>query len=239
MVDVVHGERREDEYFWLRDKDSPEVTAYLEAENAHTDAVMKGTEAFQDALYKEMLARIKEDDSTVPYRRGRYVYYSRTETGKQYPIHCRRRDEPGAPEEITLDLNRMAEGHAFLSLGLYTVSDDGRLLAYSVDFTGFREYTLHIKDLTTAEVLADRIEKVSSAAWSADNSILFYVTEDEAKRTGSAPRLTICCWRSATSCSGSACFAREAARSSSPPSARSRPASIAGCPRPSPSASGA
>src|SRR5262249_22799664 len=93
-VDVVHGERREDEYFWLRDKDSPEVTAYLEAENAHTDAIMKGTEAFQDALYKEMLARIKEDDSTVPYRRGRYVYFSRTETGQQYPIHCRRRDEP-------------------------------------------------------------------------------------------------------------------------------------------------
>src|SRR5215813_5951399 len=181
-VDVVHGDRREDEYFWLRDKDSPEVTAYLEAENAHTDAIMKGTEAFQDALYKEMLARIKEDDSTVPYRRGRHVYYSRTETGKQYPIYCRRRDEPGAPEEITLDLNRMAEGHAFLSLGLYTVSDDARLLAYSVDFTGFRDYTLHIKDLTTGEVLADRIEKVSSAAWSADNAILFYVTEDEAKR---------------------------------------------------------
>jgi len=181
-VDVVHGERREDEYFWLRDKDSSEVTAYLEAENAYTDAVMKGTEAFQDALYAEMLARIKEDDSTVPYRRGRHVYYSRTETGKQYPIHCRRRDEPGAPEEITLDLNRMAEGHAFLSLGVYTVSDDGRLLAYSVDFTGFRDYTLHVKDLETGAVLGDRIEKVSSAAWSTDNGIFFYVTEDDAKR---------------------------------------------------------
>jgi oligopeptidase B len=181
-VDTVHGEPREDEYFWLRDKDSPEVTAYLEAENAHTDAVMKGTEAFQDALYKEMLARIKEDDSTVPYRRGRHVYYARTETGKQYPIHCRRRDEPGAPEEITLDLNRMAEGHAFLSLGVYGVSDDGRLLAYSVDFTGSRDYTLHVKDLESGAVLADRIDKVSSVAWSADDSILFYVTEDEAKR---------------------------------------------------------
>jgi oligopeptidase B len=181
-VDVVHGEPREDEYSWLRDKDSPEVTAYLEAENAYTDAVMKGTEAFQDALYKEMLARIKEDDSTVPYKRGAYVYYSRTETGKQYPIHCRRRDVPGAPEEITLDLNRMAEGHAFLSLGVYTVSDDARLLAYSVDFTGFREYTLHVKDLDTGAVLSDRIEKVSSAAWSADSTLLFYVTEDDAKR---------------------------------------------------------
>ena len=181
-VDVVHGERREDEYFWLRDKDSPEVIAYLEAENAHTDAVMKGTEAFQDNLYQEMLARIKEDDSTVPYRRGAHVYYSRTETGKQYPIHCRRRDVPAAPEEITLDLNRMAEGHAFLSLGMYTVSDDGRLLAYSVDFTGFRDYTLYIKDLTSGALVADRVEKVSSVAWSADNALLFYVTEDDAKR---------------------------------------------------------
>ena len=169
----LHGERIED---------NPEVIAYLEAENAYTDAVMKGTEAFQDALYKEMLARIKEDDVTVPYRRGKYVYYSRTETGKQYPIHCRRRDVPGAPEEITLDLNRMAEGHAFLALGVYTVSDDGRLLTYSVDFTGFREYTLHVKDLESGALLADRVEKVSSAAWSADDSLLFYVTEDDAKR---------------------------------------------------------
>ena len=178
----LHGERIEDEYDWLRAKDNPEVIAYLEAENAYTDAVMKGTEAFQDALYKEMLARIKEDDVTVPYRRGKYVYYSRTETGKQYSIHCRRRDVPGAPEEITLDLNRMAEGHAFLALGVYTVSDDGRLLTYSVDFTGFREYTLHVKDLESGALLADRVEKVSSAAWSADDSLLFYVTEDDAKR---------------------------------------------------------
>ncbi len=181
-TDVVHGERREDEYSWLRDKDSPEVTAYLEAENAHTEAVMKGTEAFQDALYTEMLARIKEDDSSVPYRRGAHVYYSRTETGKQYPIYCRRRAAPGAAEEITLDLNQLAEGHPFLSLGAYTVSDDGRLLAYSVDFTGFRDYTLHVKDLETGALLADRIEKVSSVAWSADDALFFYVTEDEAKR---------------------------------------------------------
>jgi oligopeptidase B len=178
----LHGDRIEDEYAWLRDKESPEVIAYLEAENAYTDAMLKGSEAFQDALYAEMLARIKEDDSTVPYRRGAYVYYSRTETGKQYPIHCRRRDLPGAPEEITLDLNRLAEGRAFLSLGVYTVSDDGRLLAYSVDFTGFREYTLHVKDLESGALLSDRIEHVSSAAWSADTSLLFYVTEDDAKR---------------------------------------------------------
>src|SRR5919204_444583 len=160
----------------------PDVIAHLEAENAYTEAVMKPTAAFQEALYSEMLARIKEDDATVPYRRGAYVYYSRTETGKQYPIHCRRRDLPGAPEEITLDLNRLAEGRAFLSLGVYTVSDDGRLLAYSVDFTGFREYTLHVKDLESGALLSDRIQRVSSAAWSADDALLFYVTEDDAKR---------------------------------------------------------
>ncbi|HEV8474319.1 MAG TPA: S9 family peptidase [Methylomirabilota bacterium] len=181
-VEVVHGERREDEYFWLRDKDSPDVVAYLEAENAYTDAVTKGTEAFQDALYAEMLARIKEDDSSVPYRRDAHVYYARTETGKQYPIHCRRRDAPQAPEEVTLDLNLLAEGHPFLSLGAYTVSDDGRLLAYSLDVTGFREYTLYVKNLETGELLADRVAKVASVAWSADNAILFYVTEDDAKR---------------------------------------------------------
>jgi oligopeptidase B len=181
-IDIVQGERREDEYFWLRDKDSPEVTAYLEAENAYTDAVMKDTEAFQDALYREMLARIKEDDSSVPYRRGAHVYYSRTETGKQYPIHCRRRDVPQSPEEILLDLNVLAEGRPFLSLGAFTVSDDGRFLAYSLDLTGFRDYTLHVKDLASGELLADRVEKVSSVAWSADGAILFYVTEDAAKR---------------------------------------------------------
>jgi oligopeptidase B len=181
-VDVVHGERREDEYFWLRDKGNAEVTAYLEAENAYTEAVMKDTEAFQDALYREMLARIKEDDSTVPYRRGAHVYYARTETGKQYPIHCRRRDEPHAPEEIVLDLNVLAQGHPFLSLGVYTVSDSGRLLAYSLDLTGFRDYTLYVKDLVTGELLSDRVEKVASVAWTADEAILFYVTEDAAKR---------------------------------------------------------
>jgi oligopeptidase B len=181
-VEVVHGERREDEYFWLRDKNSPDVVAYLEAENAYTDAVTKGTEAFQDALYAEMLARIKEDDTSVPYRRDAHVYYARTETGKQYPIHCRRRDAPQAPEEVTLDLNVLAEGHPFLSLGAYTVSDDGRLLAYSLDVTGFREYTLYVKNLQTGELLADRVAKVASVAWSADNTILFYVTEDDAKR---------------------------------------------------------
>jgi oligopeptidase B len=181
-VDVVHGDRREDDYFWLRRKDDPEVTAYLEAENAYTDGMMKSTEAFQEALYREILARIKEDDSTVPYRRSGHFYYSRTEKGKQYGIQCRKTGTVDAPEEVTLDLNRLAEGHPFLALGAYAVSDDGQRLAYSLDFIGARDYTLFVKDLVTGELLPDRVEKVSSVAWSADGATLLYVLEDHAKR---------------------------------------------------------
>jgi oligopeptidase B len=180
-IDVVHGDVRQDDYFWLREKDSAEVTAYLEAENAYADTVLKPTEEFQTTLYKEMLARIKEDDQSVPYPYGGWLYYSRTETGKQYSIHCRKR-APAGPEEIALDLNALAEGHEFLSLGAYAVSDDGRWLAYSLDFTGFRDYTLFVKDLFTGELAADRIEKVSSVAWAADSTTIFYVLEDDAKR---------------------------------------------------------
>jgi oligopeptidase B len=181
-IELVHGDRREDDYFWLRRKEDPEVIAYLEAENAYTDAVMKPTEAFQTRLYAEMLARIKEDDTSVPYRRGGHFYYVRTETGKQYPIYCRKAGSLEAPEEVTLDLNALAAGRPFLALGLYSVSDDGHLLAYTLDTTGFREYTLYVKDLRTEALLSDRVERVSSAAWAADSATLFYVTEDEAKR---------------------------------------------------------
>jgi oligopeptidase B len=181
-MDAVHGDARTDDYFWMRQKDDPEVTAYLTAENAYTDAVMKPTQAFQDALYAEMLARIKEDDQTVPYRRGGYFYYSRTEKGKQYPIHCRKAGSVTAPEQVMLDLNQLAEGHPFLALGTASVSDDGRRLAYTTDVTGFREYTLHVKDLETGTLLPDRVEKVSGVAWAADGETLFYVTEDAAKR---------------------------------------------------------
>src|SRR4030095_6161618 len=181
-TDIVHGDVREGDYFWMRQKDDPEVTAYLTAENAYTDAVMKPTEAFQESLYAEMLARIKEDDQTVPYRRGGFFYYSRTEKGKQYPILCRKAGSLEAPEQVMLDLNALAEGHPFLSLGAASVSDDGRRLAYTTDVTGFREYTLHVKDLETGALLPDRVEKVSAVTWAADNETLFYVTEDEAKR---------------------------------------------------------
>jgi oligopeptidase B len=181
-IDVVHGDIREDDYHWLRERDHPEVTAYLRAENAYADAVMESTTGLRDALYREMLARIKEDDSTVPYRRDGYLYYTRTEKGKQYPIYCRKAGTREAPEEVTLDLNELAQGHEFLALGAYAVSDDGRRLAYSLDFTGARDYTLHVKDLATGQVLPDRMEKVSTVAWAADADTFFYVVEDHAKR---------------------------------------------------------
>src|SRR5437867_12022669 len=120
----------------MRDKTDPEVAAYLEAENAYAAAVMKPTEPFQTALYQEILGRIQATDLSVPYREGGYFYYSRTEEGKQYPILCRKKKSREAPEEVTLDLDALAEGHKFFSLGAYVVSDDGSLLAYSTDLTG-------------------------------------------------------------------------------------------------------
>ena len=182
-MDVLHGERRVDDYYWLRDKTKPEVISYLEAENAYTASVMKPTEAFQEALYQEMLGRIKQTDLSVPYRYGGYYYYSRTEEGKQYPIHCRKKASLDAPEQVTLDLNDLAKGHKFMALGAYAVSDDGNLLAYSTDNTGFRQYTLRVKDLRTGEALIDAREKVVSVAWAADNHTLFYTVEDVAKRS--------------------------------------------------------
>ncbi len=180
--DEVHGDRREDEYFWLREKGNPEVLRYLEAENAYTAAVMKPTEALQQALYDEMLSHIQETDVSAPYPEGRHLYYTRTEQGRQYPTHCRRQAVADAPEEVTLDVNALASGEAYMSIGLYAVSDDGRLLAYSTDNTGFREYTLFVKDLATGALLPDRAARVAGAAWAADNRTLFYTVEDEAKR---------------------------------------------------------
>jgi len=188
---TVHGDTRTDNYYWLREKTNPEVIGYLEAENDYCSSVMKPTEAFQDALYKEILGRIKQTDLSVPYRLGDYYYYTRTEEGKQYPIYCRKRGSLEAKEEITLDLNELAKGHKFLGLGVYAVSDDGNLLAYSTDVTGFRQYTLQVKDLRTGETLPDRVEKTVSIVWAADNKTLFYTTEDHAKRPSTLYRHTL------------------------------------------------
>jgi len=179
-----HGQTLDDDYRWMREKTSPEVLAYLEAENAYTMSAMEPTKELQGKLYAEMLSHIKETDVSVPYRSRGWFYYVRTEEGKQYPIHCRRMavapkfDESQA-EEILLDVNRLAEGQPFMAVGGMAVSPDGFLLAYSTDNTGFRQYTIHVRDLKTGEDLADRAERVGSMAWAADSQTLFYSTEDE------------------------------------------------------------
>jgi oligopeptidase B len=176
---ILHNDRRVDDYAWLRHKENPEVLAYLNAENAYTDAVLRGTEPFQERLYQEMLGRIQQTDLSVPYRLRGFLYFTRTEEGKQYALHCRRADAESAPEQLLLDLNALAQGHCFLGLGLSTVSDDNNLLAFSLDTTGYRQYTLQIKNLATNETLPARFERVTSAAWAADNRTLFYTVEDE------------------------------------------------------------
>lgn len=179
---TVHGDSRIDNYFWLREKQNPEVAAYLEAENAYASAVMHGTEGLQDSLYKEMLGHIKQTDVQVPYREGPYWYYSRTEEGKQYPIFCRKSGSLEAPEQVILDVNELAQGEKFMAVGVQVVSDDANLLAYSTDNTGFRQYKLQVKDLRTGARVEDIAEKVGSVAWAADNKTLFYTVEDQAKR---------------------------------------------------------
>lgn len=173
-----HGEEINDDYFWLKEKSNSEVTSYLEAENAYADAVLKPTKGFQEALYKEMVGRIKETDVDVPYKEGDYFYYSRTEQGEQYQIHCRKPGNLQAPEEIILDLNEVGKGHTFTALGDYRVSGDGQLLAYSLDLTGYRQYTLFIKDLRTKRNQPYKVERVTSVVWANDDKHLFYVTED-------------------------------------------------------------
>jgi len=181
-VTEINGQKLVDNYYWLRDKQNPEVKAYLDAENAYTDAVTKSTAAFQNTLYNEMLGRIKETDVEVPYRYGNYFYYTRTEAGKQYPIRCRKAGSMDAAEQVVLDLNELAKGQSFMAVSAYEVSDDGNLLAYNTDNTGFRQYTLALKDLRTGKVLPDHVEKTGSIAWANDNKTLFYTVEDSAKR---------------------------------------------------------
>ena len=174
----INGHKMVDNYFWLRDKANPEVRAYLEAENAYTDAVMKPMEAFQKKLYDEMLSRVKETDVEVPYKEGDYFYYTRTEAGKQYQIRCRRKASADAPEEVLLDINELAKGQAFMSVAAYAVSPDGNLLAYSFDKTGFRQFQLAVKDLRTGTTLVDHAERVGSVVWANDNQTIFYTQED-------------------------------------------------------------
>jgi oligopeptidase B len=197
----LHGTVLADDYAWLRDKENPEVTAYLEAENAYAEAAMAPLAELREDLYREMLSHVKQTDVSVPFRDGEWWYYTRTEEGRQYAIHCRREGTVAAPddaahEQILLDGNLLAEGHAFFAIGATDISRDGRWLAYTTDTPGFRQYTLRIKDLTTGETLTGEVERVGSVVWAADNRgsqrrvfvdgvenrTLFYTVEDEERK---------------------------------------------------------
>jgi len=184
---TLHGTVLTDDYAWLRDKESPEVTAYLEAENAYVEAVMAPLAGLREELYQEMLSHMKQTDASVPYRDGAWWYYTRTEEGLQYAIYCRKSGTAHGPdadaaEEVLLDGNVLSVGHAFFAIGDTDITDDGRWLAYTVDTTGFRQYTLLVKDLVTGETLAGVVERVGSVAWAADNETLFYTVEDEEQK---------------------------------------------------------
>ncbi len=193
---TFHGDTFLDEYDWLAGKDDPETIAFLEAENAYTDAMTAGQEELREAIFGEIKARTQETDLSVPARKGGWWYYARTVEGQQYPVFCRRAvrpDDSGPPissdgspldgEEVLLDGNELAGGGQFFALGAYAVSPDGRLLAYSTDFSGGERFTLRIKDLVTGETAADEIPNTFyGSAWSLDGSALFYITVDEAWR---------------------------------------------------------
>lgn len=196
-VQTWHGKAYTDAYFWLREKQNPEVVQYLEAENAYAEAVTREMKPFSEALYKEMLGRIKQTDLSVPVRMGVWFYYSRTVEGLQYPIRCRRPAGPGmtydekAPEQVLLDQNEMAKGKKYLSIGATVVSDDATQLLFSTDDTGFRQYMLFRKDLATGKVEGPLAERVTSVGWASDNRTILYVTEDPlTKRSDTLWRLT-------------------------------------------------
>jgi len=181
-VTEVHGQQRVDDYHWLRDKASPDVRAYLEAENAWADRILAPTQELEDQIFGEIKARIQETDISVPYRVRDWLYYSRSETGKQYSTYFRRPVSGNGEEHAFLDLNELAAGHPFLGIGSMAISPDSVSLAYSTDVTGFRQYTLHILDISTGRLHPETIELVTSVAWCSDSQTLFYVTEDESKR---------------------------------------------------------
>ncbi len=189
-ISLWHNAKVNDAFFWLREKNNPEVRKYLDAENAYTEAMTASLRPFVDTLYKEMLGHIKQTDLGVPIRRGSFYYYSRVQEGKQYPIRCRKKAaadgtfDQNAVEEVILDQNELAKGLKFLSVGAVEVSDDGRLLAYTTDKTGFRQYSLNVKHLRTGALFPDTAERVTSVQWCADNKTFFYTTEDRiTKRT--------------------------------------------------------
>ncbi len=191
-IETVHGMQRSDDYFWLRERDNPELISYLEAENRFTQATTRHTKGLQKRLFAELKGRIKETDLSVPVKNGAYYYYTRTFEGKQYRTHCRKRGHLEAPEEVILDQNELAKRAEYFRIGGFEVSPDHRLVAYSVDTSGSETYTLRIKDLTTGELLPDEVlNTYYGLVWGNDNRHIFYTVLDDAKRPYKALRHTL------------------------------------------------
>src|SRR6056297_1395892 len=177
---TIHGDTRIDNYYWLNDRDNPEVIEYLKAENKYAESVLKPTEDLQENLYEEMKSRIKETDQSVPYFFNGYYYYTRYEKGKEYPFYCRKKGTLDAEEEVMLNVNKMAKGYDFYRVTGINVSPDNKLLAYGVDTVSRRKYTIYVKNLETGELLSENIPVTSgSVAWANDNKTFFYTKKDE------------------------------------------------------------
>lgn len=177
---TIHGHTRIDNYYWLRERENPEVIAYLDAENAYRETLMKDTEGFQKDLFEEIVGRIKQDDESVPYKDNGYYYYTRYEEGKEYPIFCRKKESLEAEEEILANVNEMAEGYAYYQVGGLNISPDNRYMAIGIDTVSRRKYTIYIKDLESGQMLDDKIELTTGgSSWANDNRTLFYTQKDD------------------------------------------------------------
>jgi oligopeptidase B len=175
-----HKETRVDNYFWLNDRENPEVIDYLNKENDYYRKMTAHAKDLQESLYEEMKARIKEDDSSVPYFYNGYYYITRFETGQDYPVFSRKKGSLSAEEEIMFNCNELAKGHAYFKLGGLSVSPDNKFASFSVDIVGRRIYTIQIKNLETGEILPEKIENVTGeSVWANDNNTIFYVRQDE------------------------------------------------------------
>ncbi len=181
---VIHGDIRVDNYYWMNQRDDKDVIEYLNNENIYQEEMMKDTEPLQNQLYEEILSRIKQDDVSVPIKRNGYFYYTRFEEGKEYPLYCRKKDNMDSPEQILLDVNKMAQNYAYFDVGSYSISPDNSLIAYSVDTVSRRQYDIYIKNIETGEMFPEIIKNTTgNMIWANDNRTLFYSSKDESLRS--------------------------------------------------------
>ena len=176
---TIHGDTRNDEYYWMRDRENPEVIDYLNSENAYREQIMKGTEKLQERLYEEIVGRIKKDDSSVPYLLDGYYYYTRFEGEKEYQLYCRKKGSLEADEEVMLDVNELAEGHSYYQIAGLSIHPNNQKIAFGVDTVSRRIYTIYTKDLVTGAIdIVTENECTGGSTWSADGNYLFYTVKD-------------------------------------------------------------